>query len=314
MLRDAALLNGAFMSNGFRWLFTAAIAMSASISAVSFTAAYAQLDLRMTVAPAVEPSLQGARAPRDATPTTRVGHGKHDIAYAWFAQPTDRYGHRALGAGAESASLMVQTSDGAVLVHTLQGNAVFEDLYPRVHDFGRDGRDEILVVHSDPSEGASLMVLGIRNGALVRLAKSAPTGRRFTWLNPVGIADVNDNGRDDVLAVETPHIGGTLVLYSFEANRFTELQRVDGVSNHAFGSRSQRLSALIDAHGDGVPDLVIPSADRKSLRAFSLRSGRALEFARLELPSPAAGDFEVLPPRTLIVPLEDGRRIRIDWE
>ena len=97
-------------------------------------------------------------------------------------------------------------------------------------------------------------------------------------------------------SVLTPHIGGTLVILCHDGQRFTETQRIDGVSNHAIGSRSMKLSAFLDVNGDGVPEVVIPSPDRRILRAISFTAGRPLDFAHLSLPSPDTGDFEVYPP------------------
>jgi hypothetical protein len=148
---------------------------------------------------------------------------------------------------------------------------------------------------------------------LVPIGETDPIGQRHRWLNPVGVADVDNDGRPEVLVVLTPHIGGILVVYRFEAGRFHERGRIAGVSNHRIGSRALGLAAFLDYDGDGIPELVIPSADRRALRAIGLHHGVPLEQARIELPSPADGDFEVRPPHSLVVPLEDGRRALVRW-
>ena len=254
----------------------------------------------------------GAR-PADAVPGSRIGQGTHDIARAWFSQLTSRYGHRALGEGTESATLNVELRDGRVLRHTLEEAAVFEDLDPRVYDLDGDGRDEVLVVRSDRASGASLLTLGVRDGALVPLARSAPTGRGFTWMNPAGVLPIAGQAGSVVFAVLLPHVGGTLLALRYDRNGFSEMHRIEGASNHAYGSRVQRLSALLDVDGDGAPELVIPAFGRRALRVFAWRDGRLQDTGRIDLPAAASGEFEVLPGRGLAVPLEDGRRMRLHW-
>lgn len=58
---------------------------------------------------------------------------------------------------------------------------------------------------------------------------------------------------------------------------------------------------------------MLPTQDRRALRAIGLHSGRPIEQMRINLPSPASGDFEVRAPYGLVVPLEDGRRAFIRW-
>lgn len=268
---------------------------------------------RMFTVPAGEPPLTGKPLPFDALPDTHVGHGSNDILEAWFAEPTERMFHGVLGDFLEARTLRVRTRGGAVLSYRLPGQSVFEDLYPRVHDINNDGYDEVLVVHSRQHAGSSVMALGVRNGALVPLAETEPLGAPNRWMNPVGVADVDGDGRLELLVVHTPHVGGVLVAYRFEGSGFRMLRSIPGVSNHAIGSRAMRLGAFVDINGDGIPEVIVPSPDRQILRAVSFSSGIPVDIARISLPSPAAGDFVFHPPYTLIVPLQDGRHVRIIW-
>ena len=268
---------------------------------------------RVFTVPAGEPPLTATSLPFDALPDTHVGHGSNDIVDAWLAEPTERYRHGILGDYIEAGALRVRTRSGAVLTYRLSGNSVFEDLYPRVHDINNDGHDEVILIHSRQYAGSSVMALGIRDGSLVPIAETEPIGEPNRWLNPVGVADVNGDGRLELLVVLTPHVGGTLAAYRLEASGFRMTQKIGGVSNHVIGSRAKRLGAFIDVNADGIPEVVVPSADRMHLRAISFSSGTPVDIARISLPSPVVGDFEFHPPYTLIVPLEDGRRTRVVW-
>ena len=263
--------------------------------------------------PAAATAIPVEARPADAVPGSRIGRGSNNIARAWFSHLTARYGHRALGADTESATLNVELRDGRVLRHTLADASVFEDLDPRVHDLDGDGRDEVLVIHSEPASGSALMTLGVRDGALVRLARSAPTGRGFTWMNPAGVLPIPGQAASVVFAVLLPHVGGTLVALRYDRGGFTELHRVEGASNHAYGSREQRLSAMLDTDGDGMPELLIPAFGRRALRVFTWRDGRLQDAGRIDLPAAAAAAFEAPAGGGLVVPLEDGRRMRLDW-
>lgn len=284
----------------------AAVALFAAVGS-----AFAQL--RTYVIPPGEPPVLSSVLTRDALPDSRVGHGSNDIAQAWLAVPTNRYPHGVLGDKVEAGTLRVRTAGGAVLSYVLPENAVFEDLNPRVQDIDGDGLDEVILVKSHLQFGSCLVAFGIREGRLVVLAETPPMGKAGLWLNPVGVADVDGDGRREVLVVLSPHDGGTLIEYNFDGSSFTSGHSVPGGSNHVAGRRAQGMSALMDVNGDGIPDVVLPAADRRSIRAFAFDEKRPLEFMRIGLRARAVGNFVVVPPHTLLVPLEDGRRMRIDW-
>lgn len=206
-----------------------------------------------------------------------------------------------------TAALGVRLRDGKELRFTLPADSVFEDLEARVADLDGDGRDEIMVVRSRQDSGASLLILGVRDGAIRALAESPAIGVPNRWLNPLGAADVDGDGRPDVLAVLTPHIGGTLVGYAYGGDRLTEKWRLPGFSNHVIGSRELALHAFHDVDGDGILDLVLPSADRRELRVVTFAGRQPKELRRIALPAPAAGNFK-LEAGMLSVPLADGRR------
>ncbi len=269
--------------------------------------------MRIYVLPAGEPPSMAVPLPRGALPDTRIGHGRNDISRAWLISPSRRLSGGRLGDNLEATAVSVTGRDQLEYRYELPEDSAFEDLLPRVHDINGDGLDEIILVRSRRETGSSLLILGIREGRLQPIAESPPLLAREQWINPIGIADVDGDGKPELLAVHSPHGNGVLMEYRLEGNRLIPMHSIDGVSNHVFGSRNQGMAALMDANGDGIADVLIPSSDRRQLRAISFNSGVPLEFARITLPGPAMGDFEVAAPDILIVPLEDGRKVRIDW-
>jgi hypothetical protein len=248
-------------------------------------------------------SLPAAGAERPGMlPDGVVAAGQRDVAFAWLTGPTERYRHGVLGDAIEASGLAVEMADGRRLAFELDAGSVFEDRYPRLHDLDGDGDDEILVVRSYLDRGAALAVLGIEGGRLTILAETPAIGTANRWLNPVGAADFDGDGMTEIALVRTPHIGGTLALYRWRDGRLAEAHRAEGFSNHAIGTRELALSAVIDANGDGIPDLAIPGADRKTLRIVTFAHGRFRELANMTHAAPIA---------SAIVPREDenGRRL-----
>jgi hypothetical protein len=234
----------------------------------------------------LEPTSGPAEIPRpsDIIPHGKIAVGNNDIAMAWLAEGTDRYPHGLLGDKIEASALRVLTASRAPVDFVLREDSVFEDVAPRLVDIDRDGRDEILVVRSHQEAGASLVLLGLRGDRLVRLAESQAIGAPNRWINPIGVADFDGDGQVEIAAVETPHIGGQLLIYKIEGRRLREMARFVGYTNHVAGSAELGMSAVFDANEDGIPDIVLPSQDRRELRAVSFAKGNLAILESLKLP------------------------------
>jgi hypothetical protein len=207
------------------------------------------------------------KAPQGGLPDGRVATaGGADIRRAWYARPTTRYGHGVLGDAVEAGSLVAEDAAGRRYEHVLPETHVFEDITPRIADLDGDGRNEVVTIRSSLSKGAAVAVLGLRDGRLVLLDATPEIGRPNRWLNIAGIADYTGAGVPVVAWVETPHIGGILKMAAFESGRLNVFANTySGFSNHFISSRELGLAATGDFTGDGVPDLALPNADRRSL-------------------------------------------------
>lgn len=226
-------------------------------------------DGRLALAPLPAPVRDVLPAPSDIIPHAPIIRGARDIRAAWFASPTERYGHGVLGDRIEAAALKVETATGAILLHELSDESVFEDLTPRLADIDGDGRDEIIAVRSYVDRGAAVALFGIRQGKLVELAESDPVGLPHRWLNPVGAGDFSGDGIPEIAIVRTPHIGGILMLYRWQGDRLTETARRLGYSTHTMGSTVLGMSAMLDLDGDGSQDILVPNQGRTKLVAVS---------------------------------------------
>jgi FG-GAP-like repeat len=241
--------------------------------------------------------LEGAPPPRfppipvDALQDGRIAAGKREIARAWLAEPTNRYGHGVLGDAIEAASIVVERKDGKRETVRLGHDSVFEDLEPRIADLGSG--EKIVVVKSYLVAGSALAVIGERDGRFAVLAETPPIGTPNRWLNPAGIADFDGDGAVEIAFVRMPHALGRLELWRWSAGKLLKVTETRDTSNHAIGSRALGQSAVADFDGDGVADLAIPSFDRRAVRLLSFRGG-VREIARIKLPASVTTNFIAL--------------------
>ena len=223
-----------------------------------------------------------------------LARGTVKIAAAWFSNPSNSYRHAPFGTDQHPTGITVSTTAKQVMKFQLPKDSVFEDRTPRLIDLDGDGGEEIVVVRSYERKGAALAVLAVRGKELEIIAETEPIGTPFRWLNPAGFADFDGDGRTDVALVVTPHQRGELQIWTLRDGALVKLADIDDVSNHVFGSRHLRLSAIADFNGDGVPDIAVPSQDRRRLRFLTLSKGELQELGEARLPAAAAEDFDVV--------------------
>jgi len=255
----------------------------------------------------VQPAPEGCGAARPAAPAppaaaanripdSRAASGSHDVAWAWLGSPTSRYDHNALGSAVHAGSLhaLVRRPGGALLEVSLQlpPTRVIEDRVPRIADLDGNGFDEIIVVESDLRLGASIAVYGVQADdpktppALVERARSPYLGASHRWLNPVGIADFDEDGYAEIVAVTTPHVGGVLTLYRYRPPTLQPVVTMAGLANHRFGTVEQQLAAIVETRGHW-PAVIVPAMGMRALHAVRLTRGEWREVsAPAALPAP----------------------------
>jgi FG-GAP-like repeat len=246
--------------------------------------------------------------PNDALPGSKLAVGRHDIARAWLADPTDRYDHGILGDKIEAGSVVIETRDGVRHPVQLKNDAVFEDLEPRIADLNGDGRDNVIVVKSYIKRGSALAVIGERRGKYEIIAETPPLGAPYRWLDPVGLADFTGDHKTDIALVRQPHVDGMLELWSWRDGRLRKVAELPDATDHIAGSRAMDMSAVADFDGDGVADIAIPSFDRDTLRIVSF-APTPRTIASIKLPAKAVTNLGLLPAATgpaVVLGLADG--------
>ena len=267
-------------------------------------------ELRFTLLVVVNPQ------PTDGLPDGVRKYSRDRTQAIWLSGPTERYRHGVLGDAIEASGLAVAVAGGEVATLQLAESSVFEDRYPRLADIDGDGQDDIVVVRSYIDAGAALSVWTLKGGHVVNLGESPPIGRPNRWLNPAGIADFDGDGRVEIAAVITPHIGGTLKLYELRDGRLAEKAAEPGFSNHEIGSRVLGMSAVLRGHPDG-PVLAVPDTARTTLRIVAFHGGRFAEWHRIPHDSAIATEIVARDLNgdgrdELIYALKDGRLTVVD--
>ncbi len=220
-------------------------------------------------------------APAGALPDGAVETGSGEIAAAWLICPTARYDHGVLGDAIEAGGLRARFRDGTTADIRLGPDQVFEDRLARIVDTDGDGPDELLVVRSDVERGAALALYEASSGTIRLLTAAPPIGRAHRWLNPIGVADFDGDGRREIAAILTPHLSGRLTLYRRAGAVLVPLAAREGYSNHAIGSRELGMAAVADVDGDRAADAIVPVRGHREVAVVTFTDNRIDELGRL---------------------------------
>lgn len=232
--------------------------------------------------------------------------GTESIVEARYTAPVERYGHFALGRPHEYARLSATTNSGRKLALQLPQEEVFEDLAPRLIQLAPGEPVSILAIVSRRDDGSRLVIIRLDADGLAIDAQSAAVGTQNRWLNPVGVADLDGDGRAEIAAVITPHIGGTLKVYRKKGGNLEEIDALAGFSNHVYGTTELALSAPVAIAGR--MRLLVPDATRLQLRIIALEAGRLVEIGRCALSAAVTGPMEQISPGRVSVGLVSGRQ------
>ena len=239
-----------------------------------------------------------------------------EIRTAWYAEPTDRYGHGVIGDAIEAGALVIETAAGEKLTFRLPEDQVFEDRTPRLADLDGDGRIEVVTIRASTRQGGSVAIYGLGGGTLVELAATPFIGRPNRWLNIAGIGDYADTPGREIALVVTPHIGGTLQVYRFSEYGLNRVAEARGFSNHEIGSPQLDLSASADLDGDGLLEMILPTDGRDELRIVEVEDSAIREIAALPLSAAVTAGIRIEPntsPIAFLAGLADGRVVRVLW-
>lgn len=226
-----------------------------------------------------------AHLPVRALPDARIAVGDLDgdgvLEAVVLSDPTGRYPHGILGDRLEATSLTVVEVRALGLTlrtrYVLPGEAVFEDLTPVLADLTGNGRRHVLLTKSQRGKGAAVTVLGFDGTQLLPVAETPAIGRPHRWTHLIGARDLDGDGAPEILAVQTPHIGGVLTVYQRKDATLVPVAHAAGYSSHAIGSRNQEQAVVADLDGNGRPEVVLPRQARDTIAGLELAGNQFVE-------------------------------------
>ena len=194
--------------------------------------------------------------------------------------PTGSYAHGVLGDALEASGVAwVDTCTGETGRIDMAEPDVIEGISPILYDVDTDGELEIVVTLANGNEGARLAAFEL-NGTLV--GDSEPIGQGRRWRNQLAVGPFGPEGQIELISVRTPHIGGTVEAFRLVPGEADEDSSADptgafipvaesdpNFTSHVIGARNLSLAIAIDATGDSIPDVVVPSANRETVFALT---------------------------------------------
>lgn len=228
----------------------------------------------------------------DALPDTRIIRVGAE-RYALLAGRTGRYAHGALGDAMEAQRvILADVSDGLAVETLFDPDAVIEGTAALAADLTGDGTREVVVTVSDEEAGARLTAVDLA-GERLATGPAFPTGNR--WRHQLCVAPFGPSGEVELVAVETPHIGGTARFHRPTGSELSVVAAQDGVSSHALGSRNLDGAIAGDFDGDGAVELLVPTNARDELLALRRTEAGVAVAWRLDVGGELASNIAGVP-------------------
>lgn len=217
----------------------------------------------------------------DALPDGRLlSNGRGSLLM--LTAPSDIYPHGIMGDALEAQALtLVEAASGtASEIVRLDGGDVFETLAPIWLDWDRDGQQDIIVTLSNINDGARIVVY---DQAGQRVASSAPIGQGYRWRHPIAVAPFGPNGEMELVDVLTPHIGGVVEFFQWDADQLRIVAQLDGYTSHVINSRNLDMALAADVNADGRAEVLLPDQSLRSLAAIQRTEAGAALLWEIEL-------------------------------
>lgn len=91
------------------------------------------------------------------------------------------------------------------------------------------------------------------------VAAGPPIGRGGRWRHQLAVAPFAPDGGLELVAVRTPHIGGTVELYTREGEQLRIVAELPGYTSHILGARNLDMALAADLDGDGGIEVLVPN-------------------------------------------------------
>ena len=130
-------------------------------------------------------------------------------------------------------------------------------------------------------------------------------------LDPIVVRDVDGDGREDWVALETAGAEARLLVLNRSPTGPVTVAFLDGVAGRS--SDGALPVGLVDVEETGRPDILIAAADRRMVLRVRLWPGRLDVEEQLAMAAPVATAIVPLSPRTVALGLADGTIATVAW-
>lgn len=176
----------------------------------------------------------------------------------------------------DQGAVYVHSSSNGAILSTKLGAAIgdrFGTAVVNALDMNSDGTHDYLVGAPDATTGGAVGTITLYSGAtgnVLRLFNGPNTiGSDSGFGTAIGVADINNNGRNDVIAgAENATVSSVLDVgrvYAYNGNGYAQLLSIDGAT---YGSQlGTSTTGIGDVNGDGKSDYVVgcPDFDRQNV-------------------------------------------------
>lgn len=210
-----------------------------------------------------------ARLPVHALPDSRILLDEQDRVMV-LGQSTDRYDHGVLGDAIEASAILLMGTDPELRILqtiVIDPPDVVEGISPIWADIDNDGVRDVIVTLSNNQGGARIAAFR-EDGSL--LAESDPIGLGHRWRHQIAVASFDGNRMPLLASIRTPHIGGIVEYFRYNAGKLEIVQEISGFSTHSIGSRNLDSGLAGDFNADGVIELLVPDQTHTSLAVLSI--------------------------------------------
>ncbi len=233
--------------------------------------------------PRDENKLSPLPRPDDITSIGQPAYGSADINLAYLADPYEGYTSRNLGRAITSRSLKIWKKNGASLKFSLPAPYVVEDVAPTLIDLGRDQLEEVLLPITNANEHTARLGLFVPMDDRIVLAGQSEALAKDHWFSPIGAADVDGDGQDEIMAIDAPDVNGFLMLFSLQNGQLIQKVRHYGYTNHKVGTLFTHIQAIMDIDGDSLPEILLARNDMLEFTAVSFGKGYLQRLFELKL-------------------------------
>jgi hypothetical protein len=93
------------------------------------------------------------------------------------------------------------------------------------------------------------------------------------WRHQLCVAPFGPDGGTELAVVRKPHVDRMLECYRLDGGELTVTAAHEGYASHTYGSRNVDGGLAADLDGDGRPELLVSTTDRRALAAVRRTSG-----------------------------------------